>query len=192
MPKLDRKRGLKVVGTLETAAVVTSVAQGEVLAMVGGRDPGYAGFNRALDAVRSIGSLIKPVIYLTALAQPERYSLVTPIADKPVGICAPAASSGAEELRSQHPRQVPLYRALAKSYNLATVNLGLQLGVDEVAEMLQGSAPCATSTRCRRCCWARSRCRRSRSRRSIRPSPAGGFRAPLRTIREVLDASGGR
>ena len=65
-------------GTLESAAVVASAAQGEVLALVGGRESGYAGFNRALEAVRPIGSLIKPVIYLTALSDPERYSLAHP------------------------------------------------------------------------------------------------------------------
>jgi penicillin-binding protein 1B len=97
MPALDKKYGLQA-GTLETAAVVTSVAQGEVLALVGGRDRAYAGFNRALDAVRPIGSLIKPVIYLTALTQPERYSLVTPSPDKPVSLRARRQIVAAQEL----------------------------------------------------------------------------------------------
>ena len=59
VPELERSRGFKA-GTLESAAVLASAAQGEVLALVGGQDPAYAGFNRALEAVRPIGSLIKP------------------------------------------------------------------------------------------------------------------------------------
>jgi len=189
MPKLDQQRGYAT-GTLETAAVVTSVAQGEVLALVGGSDPGYAGFNRALDAVRSIGSLIKPVIYLTALSQPERYSLVTPIADKPVAIRA-----GGELWRPQNYDHrlhgtVPLWRALAKSYNLATVNLGLQLGVDRVAQTLQRLGAVREFDAVPAMLLGSVSLPPIEVAQVYQTLAAGGFRAPLRTIREVLDASG--
>ncbi|MEO6696802.1 MAG: transglycosylase domain-containing protein, partial [Gammaproteobacteria bacterium] len=68
-------------GKLEGAVIVTDTQNGEVLALVGGRDARYTGFNRALAAQRPIGSLIKPVIYLSALAQPQKYTLVTPLDD---------------------------------------------------------------------------------------------------------------
>ena len=54
---------------LEAAMVVVDYQQAAVQALVGGKTAGYAGFNRALDARRPIGSLIKPPIYLEALAQ---------------------------------------------------------------------------------------------------------------------------
>ena len=189
MPELDRKRRYKV-GTLETAAVVTSVAQGEVLALVGGRDPAYAGFNRALDAVRSIGSLIKPVVYLTALSQPERYSLVTPIADKPVTLRA-----GGELWRPQNYDHrlhgtVPLWRALAKSYNLATVNLGLQLGLDQVAGTLRTLGAVRDFRAVPAMLLGSVSLPPVEVAQVYQTIAAGGFRAPLRTIREVLDASG--
>ncbi|MFP4062596.1 MAG: penicillin-binding protein 1B [Halochromatium sp.] len=189
MPELDAQRGLSA-GTLETAAVVTSVSQGEVLALVGGRKTDYAGFNRALDAIRSVGSAIKPAIYLTALAQPERFSLVSPIEDRPVSLRVGTQLWTPQNYDRRVHGRVPLYRALANSYNLATINLGLQVGVDEVAGTL----------------------RRLGVARPIQPSPslllgatslppielaqvyqtiaAGGFRAPLRAIREVLNADG--
>ena len=52
---------------LQAAMVVTDIASGEVKAIVGGRDIGYAGFNRALHAKRPVGSLIKPAIFVAAL-----------------------------------------------------------------------------------------------------------------------------
>ena len=55
---------------LQAAMVITGAESGEVKAMVGDRNPRFAGFNRALDARRHVGSLIKPAVFLTALEQP--------------------------------------------------------------------------------------------------------------------------
>ncbi len=73
-------------GTLEGAVVVASPQGGEVLAVVGTREAGSHGFNRALDAVRPIGSLVKPAVYLTALSDPGRFNLLTPLEDEPVSV----------------------------------------------------------------------------------------------------------
>ena len=56
---------------LQGALVLADVASGEVLALVGGREVRYAGFNRALDARRPIGSLVKPAVFLAALETPR-------------------------------------------------------------------------------------------------------------------------
>ncbi len=190
LPELDRSRGFKT-GTLESAAVVASSSQGEVLALVGGRNPDYAGFNRALDAVRPIGSLIKPVIYLTALSRPRQYNLVTTLSDTPVSLRAGSGKLWQPEnydRRTHGP--VPLYLALARSFNLATVNLGLSLGVDHVADML------ARLGAERRIDAVPSMLLGSVSLTPVEVAQVyqtiadGGFRAPLRAIRDVLDASG--
>ena len=124
-------------GMLEAAAVVTSAEGGEVLALAGGRDPKFAGFNRALDARRQVGSLIKPAVYLTALEQPERYTLATLLDDSPLTYTARNGDVWEPENYDKlNHGDVPLYRALAHSYNISTARLGLTVGVDKVVRTL--------------------------------------------------------
>ncbi len=135
LAELEKSRRMKP-GTLETAAVITSVDQGEVLAVAGGRKPGYAGFNRALDAVRSIGSLVKPAVYLTALSHPDRYTLTSGIQDSPVSLRDGNKRWEPKNYDHRVNGTVQLSDGLVRSLNLATVNLGLSIGVKNVAETL--------------------------------------------------------
>lgn len=122
-------------GSLQGAVIVTTVDSGEVLAVVGGRQAGSSGFNRALDARRPIGSLGKPMVYLAALERPRQFNLVTPIDDAPVRIELPNGDIWEpENYDKQTHGPTPLYQALSKSYNLATVHLSEQLGPARVAE----------------------------------------------------------
>jgi penicillin-binding protein 1B len=122
---------------LQGAIVVTGARDGEVQAMVGGRDPADPGFDRALQAQRPIGSLIKPFVYLVALAQPQKYSLASLLDDAPVDMLQPNGShwTPQNDDHETHGR-VALIDALAHSYNLATVHLGVELGVDKVRGLL--------------------------------------------------------
>jgi len=139
LPDLEKSRKMPP-NTLEAAGVVTSVEGGEVLAMVGDRNTRFAGFNRALDSRRPIGSLVKPFVYLTALAVPERYNLQSILQDEAVELKMP---NGQRWAPKNYDRQlhgaVPLYTALAKSYNLPTVRLGLDIGIDKVHDTLQAA-----------------------------------------------------
>src|SRR5690606_37675545 len=123
---------------MEAALVVTGARDGEVRAVVGGRDVDAPGFNRALDATRPIGSLVKPFVNLVALAQPQRYSLATRIDDAPVDLpqrdgtrWRPANDDGVVH------GKVLLVDALVNSWNLATVHLGQRIGVDRVRGFLE-------------------------------------------------------
>ena len=124
--------------TLEIGLVVTTTGSNEVLALVGGREPRHKGFNRALDAKRSIGSLIKPAVFLTALNTPEQYTLITPIEDKPLSIPQPGGKPWAPRNfdRTYHGT-IPLYLALVHSYNASTVRLGLDVGLPAVLATLE-------------------------------------------------------
>ena len=70
-------------GELEAAVLVANNQTGEISAVVGGRKAGFQGFNRALNARRPVGSLLKPVVYLTAL-ESGNYNLATVIEDAPL------------------------------------------------------------------------------------------------------------
>ena len=123
---------------LEGAAVAVDRHSGEIRAMVGGKRTGYDGFNRALNARRQIGSLAKPAVYLTALQQPEKYSLATTLHDKPISL---KGSKGDVWSPRNYDRKfrgdVPLYIALAKSLNVPTVELGMQVGIANVVKTLE-------------------------------------------------------
>ena len=123
---------------LETAAIVTRRENGEIAALAGGRNRTNAGFNRALDAVRPIGSLIKPVIYLTALEYPEKYTIISPVSDRSFKLKGKNGKVWAPRNydRKQHG-DVPLHTALAHSYNLATVRVGLDIGIARTAKTLR-------------------------------------------------------
>ncbi|MCP5202073.1 MAG: penicillin-binding protein 1B [Gammaproteobacteria bacterium] len=123
---------------LQTALVIVDPHSGEVLAIVGDRNPGYAGFNRAVDARRPVGSVIKPFVYAKALAQPSRYALFTPLDDVAVTWTAPNGDTWQpKNFDGREHGRLPLLEALTRSLNLATVNLGLELGLPAVRDFLR-------------------------------------------------------
>lgn len=123
-------------GRLEGAMVITDATTGEVRAMAGSRQPGYTGFNRALHAERQIGSLIKPVAYLAAL-ESEDFHLASILSDRPVEIELDNGQLWSpRNYDDKMYGDVYLYDALERSMNLATVDLGMQLGVSKVTKML--------------------------------------------------------
>jgi penicillin-binding protein 1B len=189
--QFDKEKRFNPQTGLEGAVVVTDPQSGEVQALIGGRDPRYRGYNRALDAARPVGSLLKPAIYLTALSEPAKYTLLTPVDDGPFTW----KSRGAPDWQpanydNKFHGMVPLKTALAHSYNAAAARLGTELGVERVLDNV----------------------RRLGVERPLRPfastllgavelSPlevaqmyqtiaSGGFRSPLRAIREVTTQEG--
>ncbi len=189
LPALEKSRR-QPAGTLEAAGVVTSVEGGEVQALVAGRDVRYAGYNRALDSRRSIGSLAKPFVYLTALSDPAHYNLVTPIADEPVTVKL-NGSKAWRPMNYDHRLHgnVPLYMALAHSYNLPTVKIGMDVGTRAVQKTFVNAG------------FADAPDRPSMFLGAIDMSPldvaqvyntlaASGYQSQLSAIREVLTKDG--
>lgn len=123
---------------LQGSLIVLDPASGEVLGMVSDRDPDYAGFNRVVDARRPIGSVVKPLVYSLALGQPTRYSLLTTLNDSAVTWTGPDGKRWQpQNFDKKEHGNVSLLYALTHSFNMATVNLGLQLGLSRVTTYLQ-------------------------------------------------------
>ncbi|MDR3445217.1 MULTISPECIES: penicillin-binding protein 1B [unclassified Dyella] len=122
----------------QAAAVVTEAQTGAVLAIVGSKIPGDQGFNRALDARRQIGSLVKPLVYLVALTNPERWNLGSPVEDSPISMRQPDGSywTPKNDEGDVHGA-VPMVDALVHSWNLATINLGMSVGVSRIKAFLE-------------------------------------------------------
>src|SRR5687768_10993454 len=123
---------------LQAGLVLTDVHDGDVLAVVGGRDVAVHGFNRAVEAQRPVGSLLKPFVYLLALAQPDTYSLASWVDDSPVTVqlgknrrWTPTNSD-----RRSHGT-VRLVDALAHSYNQATVRIGMKVDPERLADLIR-------------------------------------------------------
>lgn len=133
---LERQAGFKK-PTLEAAAVVTSVDGAEVRAIVGSRRIRYFGFNRALDAQRSIGSLAKPAVYLTALSS-GRYHWSSILDDKPVSVAGQDGSLWQpKNYDKKNHGKVFMADALAKSLNQATARLGMKVGIGQVVDTFE-------------------------------------------------------
>ena len=137
LAKIEKDRQMES-GILQGAMMVASVDQGEVLASVGGRDPRYAGFNRTLAMKRPIGSMVKPAAYLVALAHPAIYNLLTPLDDSELIVELP---NGDEWVPRNYDKENHEYAtvisALVHSYNIASVRLGMDVGIKNVVRMLR-------------------------------------------------------
>lgn len=192
MPQLE-KVGRQKTNSLQAAIVIVKTQTGELEAIVGDRDFTRVGFNRAMSAKRQIGSLIKPIIYLRALENPTRFNLASPINGSQIEKGEFGNWQPKNYTKNLEHSTVPLITALAKSYNLPTVRLGMAVTVEEVINTLYrlGLSP---------------------DEYQFQPFPSlllgalemtpldvaqiystianGGYRTPIRVIREVTTAEG--
>jgi penicillin-binding protein 1B len=187
------EKGYKLAeGWLDGAVVVSVPQTGEVLSVIGSRRSGFEGFNRALDARRPIGSLFKPAIFLTALEQPELYTLTTLLDDSPLQYQERGMNEMWEPRNydKQFHGQVPLWQALAQSYNVSSARLGLELGIKPVLNTAQRLGveeqlkPYAATF------LGSAELPPIQVAQMYQTIAAGGFRVPLRAIREVLTMEG--
>jgi penicillin-binding protein 1B len=189
LARLDRV-GKRPQSALEGAVVVTSPQSGEVIAIVGGRNVGYDGFDRALDARRSMGSLVKPFIYLTAL-ESGRYNAATVVQDAPVDVkLANGTHWRPENFTRRVYGPVPVVRALAESLNLATVGVGLDLGLPKVAQTLQRFGLPQPPAQVPAMLLGAVQVTPLEAAQLFNGLANGGFSNPLRAVRAVVSADG--
>ncbi|HEU0055569.1 MAG TPA: PBP1A family penicillin-binding protein, partial [Longimicrobium sp.] len=115
---------------LQGLFVAVDPDNGDVLALVGGRDYALSQFDRATQARRQAGSAFKPIVFATALAEgiPVSTPLLGPGATDSLGAYRPADHVDDSET-------IDLRDALRLSSNRATVVLGERVGAGRVVSM---------------------------------------------------------
>mgnify|MGYP003087914082 FL=1 len=129
----DLENSDKKIKDLQAAIVVSEYRTGKVRAIVGDRLTQYAGFNRAIQTKRQIGSLVKPSIYAIALSDPKNFRLNTPIDNKPITIQVKGSAPWSpKNYDKRFSGSVMLMDALVRSLNIPTVNIGMKFGLRKV------------------------------------------------------------
>jgi len=187
--------GLAVVesqaGQLQGAIVLAQPDSGEVRAIVGDRNFRRPGFNRALDARRPVGSVIKPFIYLLALADPDRFTLVTQIEDGPLRVPQQGRADWRPSNYDQTSHgQVTVLEALAYSYNQATVRIGLQVGVSPLFRLLEQLGVAPGAARHPAAFLGAVDLSPMQVTQLYQALASGGYSTPLRAITDVVGADG--
>lgn len=119
------------------AMVSIDLDNGAISALIGDKQADSLGFNRALNANRNIGSLVKPAVYLAALKQPD-YSLLSKLSNQAITM----KNNKNQLWQPQNydkttSESVLLADSLVESKNIPTVDLGMKLGLKTVINQLQ-------------------------------------------------------
>jgi penicillin-binding protein 1B len=188
--RLSVGRG-KTLDAVEAAMLVTSPENGEIQALIGSRQPRFAGFNRVLDAVRPMGSLIKPAVYLTALERPSQYTLTSWLSDQPFSVKGQDGQVWKPQNYDHKAHgNLFLYQALANSYNLSTAKLGLALGVPTVLKTLERLGVARELPAYPSMLLGAGSLSPIEVAGMYQTIANGGYNTPLRAIRSVLTAEG--
>lgn len=190
LKQLERDKNFAA-GSLQAAAVFSTTETAEVLAVVGGRDPRADGFNRALNAQRPIGSLVKPAVVAAALAGPEGFHLASRLKDEPLTV---TLDDGKEWTPKNYGEKywgdVALHEILVHSLNSATVDLGMSIGVPSVVAQLRQLGMTQDPEPYPSLLLGSLELSAMEVAGLYQPIAAGGYQRPLSAIREVRDAVG--
>jgi penicillin-binding protein 1A len=131
-------RHAKSKGLIQGSVVVLRNADGAILAEAGGRQvykdryTTYSDYNRVTDSRRQPGSVMKPIVYLTAFRHGE--DLDGRVADEPIAVFM-GTNQPAKWIHNYDDTfkgLIPVRQALAESRNAATVRLAERVGIREV------------------------------------------------------------
>ena len=117
---------------LQGAIVVMQPKTGHILALVGGRNYGVSQFNRITQARRQPGSAFKPLVYLSALKQ---FSPTTLLSNDRKSYTVNGKQWDPQNFEPVTEYTVSLQDALKKSYNLATVDLAMKTGLEQIVDL---------------------------------------------------------
>ncbi|MDQ2924067.1 MAG: PBP1A family penicillin-binding protein [Acidobacteriota bacterium] len=126
--------GPKVVLEQDSGAQASLMAvdnsNGEVLAMVGGRDFALSQFNRATQAQRQVGSSFKPYVYTTAIEAGEKPNSI--VVDAPTSFYTPNGPYTPHNYEAGYKGNMTLTDAFAESRNIPALRLANKYGITKV------------------------------------------------------------
>jgi penicillin-binding protein 1B len=131
-PALKRKDTLQ---QLQGAIIVMQPKTGYVLAMVGGRDYSTSQYNRIVQSQRQPGSAFKPFVYLTGL---DELTPASKLSNEPRSYTVNGKPWQPQNFSQYDELSVRMRTALAKSHNLATVDLAMRIGLKSIAKQAIG------------------------------------------------------
>ena len=108
-------------------------ANGDVLAMVGGRDFALSQFNRATQAQRQVGSSFKPYVYATAVEAGAKPTDI--IVDGPTSFPTPNGPYTPHNYEADFKGPMTLLNAFAESRNIPALKLADRVGIRKVIAM---------------------------------------------------------
>ncbi|MBV8544110.1 MAG: transglycosylase domain-containing protein, partial [Acidobacteria bacterium] len=122
---------------LQGAIIHVDVPTGEIRALIGGRNYDLNQFNRALNAKRQIGSLVKPFVYATAFEPSLSNQNITPatlVSDTRFVLKRRFSPDWSpRNYEDVYHQTVTVAEALEQSLNSASVRIGLACGLDPIA-----------------------------------------------------------
>jgi len=117
----------------QAALMAVNNSDGEVLAMVGGRDFETSQFNRATQAERQVGSSFKPYVYTAAMeAGMKPYDTVL---DSPTTFSTPGGPYTPHDYEAGYRGSMTLIDAFAESRNIPALRLADKVGIKKVIEV---------------------------------------------------------
>ena len=122
---------------VQAALVAIDPHNGDVLAMIGGRNYDESQLNRATDAWRQPGSAFKPFVYAAALNN-HACTVATLLSDRPITLVSDEGRSTyrpADYGGSYSYQDVTVANAFARSLNVPAVELAQQIGPSVVADV---------------------------------------------------------
>jgi penicillin-binding protein 1B len=126
---------------LQGVMINVDVQSGEIRALIGGRNYDVNQFDRALNAKRQIGSLIKPFVYLTAFEPSLSGKNITPatlVSDSRFVLKRRfAADWSPRNYEDTYHGTVTVREALEQSMNSASVRIGLATGIPNVIRTMK-------------------------------------------------------
>lgn len=117
---------------VQASMIAVDNSDGEVLAMVGGRDFAMSQFNRATQSLRETGSSFKPYVYTTAVEAGAKPTDI--IVDGPVSFYTPNGPYTPHNYEGDYKGAMTLLNAFAESRNIPALKLADKVGIRKVIE----------------------------------------------------------